>query len=269
MKVHHLNCGTMCPLGGRLINRSPARMVCHCLLIEGRDSLALVDTGIGLQDCADPGRLGAIGTALRARFDPRETAFERVKALGFDPKDVRHLVPTHLDLDHAGGIADFPWAEVHVWKGELEAALNPLPRERMRYRACQWEHGPRWVTHESRAGDDWEGFSGVRPIAGLDEELALIPLHGHTRGHCGVAALGDDGWMLHAGDAYFYEGELDPAGRRCTPGLRLFQRLAHLDHAAAMANQERLRALAASGDGVRIFCAHDPSEYERASGATL
>src|SRR3954465_1240331 len=63
MRVHHLNTGTMCPIGRRLVNGpgsifQRARMVCHCLLIETHDGLALVDTGIGLDDIANPPRLG-------------------------------------------------------------------------------------------------------------------------------------------------------------------------------------------------------------------
>ena len=59
LKVHHLNCGTMCPVCARLINGQggwlePAQMVCHVLLIETpRDGLVLVDTGIGTRDIAD------------------------------------------------------------------------------------------------------------------------------------------------------------------------------------------------------------------------
>ena len=63
MRIHHLNTGTMCPIGRRLVNGTGsifqrARMVCHCLLVETDDGLALVDTGIGLDDIADPPRLG-------------------------------------------------------------------------------------------------------------------------------------------------------------------------------------------------------------------
>jgi len=49
-KVFHLNCGTMQPLGGRLLNRSPALITCHCLLVETRGELLLVDAGVGLAD---------------------------------------------------------------------------------------------------------------------------------------------------------------------------------------------------------------------------
>lgn len=39
MRVHHLNCGTMRPFGGRLVDGTGsvlrrAEMVCHCLLLE-------------------------------------------------------------------------------------------------------------------------------------------------------------------------------------------------------------------------------------------
>ena len=49
MKVHHLNCGTMDP-------PATAQMVCHVLLIETDNGLALVDTGFGSHDCAYPAR---------------------------------------------------------------------------------------------------------------------------------------------------------------------------------------------------------------------
>ena len=35
--------------------------------------------------------------------------------------------------------------------------------------------------------------------------------------------------MLHAGDAYFYHGEMDPRGYRCTPMLRAYQKLMEVD----------------------------------------
>ena len=58
MRIHHINTGTMCPIGRRFVNGTGsifqrARMVCHCLLVETHDGLALVDTGIGLGDIAN------------------------------------------------------------------------------------------------------------------------------------------------------------------------------------------------------------------------
>ena len=33
------------------------------------------------------------------------------------------------------------------------------------------------------------------------------------------------GWLLLAGDAYFYHDEMDPESPRCTPGMRFYQRM--------------------------------------------
>ena len=133
MRIHHLSTGTMCPIGKRLVNGtgsliSRAQLVCHCLLIETNDALALVDTGIGLDDIAEPMRLGRRGVRQTSpRLDPAETATRQIKALGYSPTDVRRLLLTHLDRDHAGGIADLPRAAVHVHRREYEMAVQGRP----------------------------------------------------------------------------------------------------------------------------------------------
>jgi glyoxylase-like metal-dependent hydrolase (beta-lactamase superfamily II) len=179
---------------------------------------------------------------------------------------------THLDLDHAGGLSDFPKAKVHVYEPEHAAATAPATwLEQMRYRAIQWAHGPDWaLAPEPRAaaGEPWFGFECVRDLAGLPPEVLLVPLVGHTRGHCGVAVQGERGWLLHAGDAYFYRGEVDPMTRRCPVGLDLFQQLIQVDGDARMRNQARLQALAREHGGeVSVFCAHDPVEFEQRRAA--
>ena len=103
-----------------------ARIVAHCLLIEAGGGLVLVDTGYGLGDVANPKRLGhPFRDMVRPRLIEDETAIRQVEALGHNPKDVRHIVATHLDVDHAGGIGDFPGAEVHLFASELVAAKAP------------------------------------------------------------------------------------------------------------------------------------------------
>jgi glyoxylase-like metal-dependent hydrolase (beta-lactamase superfamily II) len=272
MRVHHLNCATMCPFGGRLLSGEgsvlePATLVCHCLLVETPDGLLLVDTGLGLGDVADASsRLGGPFVALtRPRLDPAETAAQQIERLGFHRRDVRHVALTHLDLDHAGGLADFPEATVHIYEPELDAALAraSLP-EKNRYRPVQWAHGPRWARYHTR-GEAWHGFDCVRQLDGLPPEVLIVPLVGHTRGHAGIAVRGDGGWLLHAGDAYFFHGEVDVARPHCTPGLALFQRAIAMDDRARRGNRDRLQALARDHAGdVQVFCAHDRLELERA-----
>jgi glyoxylase-like metal-dependent hydrolase (beta-lactamase superfamily II) len=271
MKVHHLNCGTMCPHGRRLFAgeggwTEPARFVCNCLLIETDDGLVLVDTGFGVEDTRDLGRLGPVFKLMRPRAEERETAVEQVKALGFDPADVRRILATHLDPDHSGGLPDFPEAEVHVFARELEEALDPALRERPRYRQSHWAHGPNWIRHEI-SGDEWFGFEGVRVLPDTGVEMLLVPLTGHSLGHCAVAVNTPAGWLLHCGDAYFHHGEV-ASPPHCPPGLSFFQLANAADTKQRKANQERLRELISRhGEEVELICSHDPFYLDRHAGA--
>jgi glyoxylase-like metal-dependent hydrolase (beta-lactamase superfamily II) len=260
-RIHHLNCASLSPIGSFGGRMQPAHMVAHCLLVESSQGLTLVDSGFGTGDLTNPKRLGRpFVAAMRPALEDSETAIAQVERLGFHRKDVTNIVLTHLDLDHAGGLGDFPDARVHVYGEELQAARHPRTAvEKRRYIAAQWAHEPHWVIHDVE-GQDWYGFGNVRAI---DDDIRMVPLHGHTRGHCGVAVRRPEGgWYLHAGDSYFYAGEKEtPASRKL--GLTIFQKLMAMDEKARVANQERLQELhAQSSDEVTIFSAHDKTEYD-------
>ena len=277
MKIHHLNCGTCCPPGGRLFDGttdSPrGHIVCHCLLIESDQGLILVDTGFGTRDVADPHhRLSEFFLHMnQIQLRPEETALAQVKRLGFKPEDVRHIVVTHLDFDHAGGLEDFPNATVHLTAREREVADAQEGGAFVgtrRYRPGQWDEVTSWKMYPMGGGERWFGFDSVRDLAGLPPEILLIPLAGHTWGHSGVAIKEDNGgWLLHAGDAYFYRGEVGSARYSCPPGMRGYQRMMEVDRHARLSNQAKLRRLSLDHDDeVRIFCAHDPVEFEILAG---
>ena len=257
MRIHHLNCATMRP------PLAPT-MVAHVLLLERPEGLVLVDTGFGSGDLADKGRLGTpFRLAVRPALDPTETAATQIRALGLDPADVTDILLTHLDLDHAGGIGDFPGARVHVHASEWDAVQHPPLRERARYVQAQWAHGPRWEKHQE-SGEEWFGFAAVKPLA---DDVLLLPLPGHTRGHAGVAVRRDDGhWLLHAGDAFFSGGQMHQPPT-CPPALAAFQRMMAVDNRARLDNLHRLQELAhANPDDITVFCAHDKSTYDALRG---
>jgi len=283
MRIHHLNCGTCCPWGGRLFDGTShgllhGHVVCHCLLIESDAGLILVDTGFGASDAARHRRIARFFRVLnQPQFRPEETAVAQVRALGFDPRDVRHILVTHLDFDHAGGLEDFPRATVHILAREKEVADAKRGGTFVgtrRYRPQQWDEVETWALYPAGRGEPWHGFECVRDLEGLPPEILLVPLAGHTWGHAGVAIDTGEGWMLHAGDAYFFKDEVRQPKRQCPPGMRFYQWMMEVDRTARLANQQRLRALSLDhAADLRIFCAHDRTEFRslsrQAPAATL
>jgi glyoxylase-like metal-dependent hydrolase (beta-lactamase superfamily II) len=271
MKVHHLNCISSCPLGGALMDGHShslrGRLACHCILIETSTTLVLIDTGFGLRDVASPySRLSKAFLALLSPdFREEMTAVRQIERLGFAARDVRHIVLTHLDFDHAGGLDDFPHAVVHMLETEKTTALaRRTVLDRMRYRPQQWSTRQNWRVYRAGVGEKWFGFDCVRDLIGVPPDILLVPLIGHTLGHAGVAIdRGFNEWLLQAGDAYFYHSEMDLDRPYCTPGLRFYQRLMEKDRKARLMNQERLRSLKReNGRLVQITSSHDVAEYE-------
>ncbi|PXW51759.1 metallo-beta-lactamase superfamily protein [Grimontella sp. AG753] len=270
MKIHHLNCGCMCPFGGAFYDGFSkglhAHLVCHCLLIEtNRDGLILVDTGFGRDDIRHPGQRLSGFFRLMNNIQRRQelTALARIEALGFNAADVRHIILTHLDFDHAGGLTDFPHARIHLLQQEIDTAHQRhswLARER--YRPGQWGGTSGRVGYQPK-GENWYGFEAVTALEGLLPDILLVPLAGHTLGHAGIAIRQPQGWLLHGGDAWFYRGEMRQPTRHCTPGLRFYQWMMAMDNDARRHNQQRLRALSCRhGDEITFFCSHDAQELQ-------
>jgi len=275
MKVHHLDCATMCPLARSWTNGDGSffergKLCAHCLLIEtDRHGLVLVDSGIGEDDVREPSKRlgGGFAFAMGIAGSNTKTAKRQIEALGFSVSDVRHIVPTHLDLDHAGGLPDFPKAKVHIHAREKDAALSPPTlAEKERYRRCHFAHSPDWVTYDS-TGEAWKGFPAVRALEGLPPEILAVPMHGHTRGHWLVAVQSEPSkWLLHCGDAYFHRAIIQPTEGKVPTGLRIFENNMGVDGKRVRENHEKLRELAGRNDPeLSMFSAHDPVELERLS----
>ncbi|MEJ2488051.1 MAG: MBL fold metallo-hydrolase [Anaerolineales bacterium] len=200
MTVHLLNCGSMNPYF------PPVKNGITCLLAETNLGLVLVDTGFGLNDIQHP-RLAMrfYLTMMRSPRDVNETAYYHLKRLGYNPNDMRHIIMTHLHFDHAGGLADFPKAKIHLSQPELDH----ITRGRLgwEYDRSHFEHGPVWTPHQL-TGESWFGFDAIR-LEVFTPEIWLVPLTGHSPGHAGVAIATGSGWILHAGDAIPFNADFD------------------------------------------------------------
>ena len=245
-----------------------AALVCHVLLLETDHGLVLVDTGFGLHDIADPARrIGPTRHLLRPVFSRDETAAHQVERLGYRRDDVRHIVVTHFDIDHIGGIADFPDAQIHVTAAEVLGAMrSPTRREKLRFRPAQWEHQPRIVEH-TPGGEKWRGFAAAKELDEISPGIVLVSLPGHTRGHACLAVDAGQRWLLHCGDAFYHHGTIE--GSSVPRILDVQESFIAFNRTQVRENHLRLQELynrtGPDGDpDLFLFCAHDPVSFKRA-----
>lgn len=202
-------------------------------VVVGAGRVVLVDTGLPASYVDDPtgssvrDRLDGFGRVLRFTSDNLPTA--QLSRAGIAPDDVTDLLLTHGDVDHVGGLHDFPGATLIVSRRELE-------------------HGPPRYTGEVQPVS-WPR-QATRLVEG-DEELlpglTALLTPGHSPGHLSLLVrLPVTGPVLLAGDAISRPAELESG---VNGGA--------WDADAARASARRLVRLAAL-ERARLVFGHDP-----------
>jgi glyoxylase-like metal-dependent hydrolase (beta-lactamase superfamily II) len=248
-KVHHFNCLDIETAEG-------AKAVGHCLLLEDEAGMALVDTGIGLGEVQNPKeRLGeGLIEAVGFKLDKDRPMIVQLQANGWNPKDVQDCIVSHLDIDHIGGLLDFPGIRVHVSSEEWENFSGGNPR----YLARQMR-GVSPVSTYADSKEKWFGLEARRVDVNFSSAIYLIPLFGHTLGHCGVAIEQDDHWILYAGDAYYYRVEL----QRDDHLISVLAALRADDNVERIISLEKIKNLLRDHPDLELFSAHDPMEFHQ------
>jgi N-acyl homoserine lactone hydrolase len=183
----------------------------NVFLIEHPGGLCLVDTG-QTAAAALPGYFPRWYPFFRlARFElgPDDEASTQIAGAGFDLRQIRWVVLTHLHTDHAGGVAPFRHAEMIVARGEWEPAQGIGGRLRG-YLPQRWPAGlnPRVVDFDGPAIGP---FPRSYDLAS-DGRLLFVPLPGHTRGHAALLVREHSGRSyLCAGDAALRAADLATA----------------------------------------------------------
>ncbi|MGE8555436.1 MAG: MBL fold metallo-hydrolase [Chryseobacterium jejuense] len=246
-RILHLNCVKVAiPMNDDVIG--------HCLLIEEDDNLLLIDTGVGVQDVEHPNeRLGAeLIEAAGFQLDRKLTAFQQILDLGLDPANVKNCILSHLDPDHTGGLADFPNATVHVSAEELINFYSDNPR----YIENHLDHNPP-IKEYGIADEQWFGFEARKVNTSLKTPIYLIPLFGHTLGHCGIALEWEGKWFFYIGDAYYLRAELEDEQN---PAGQLAEARAD-DNTKRLESMEKIKTLMQEHPEVEVFGYHDREEF--------
>lgn len=248
-EIYHLNCV-------KIVSPYADNVCGHCLLLKQNDRMALIDTGIGVLDSQQPEeRIGHELIKITGyRFDENQTAVRQIEGLGLNSEQITDCIISHLDNDHIGGLPDFPHITVHVGKEEYENYMSGNPR----YLKIPLQHNPTIKTY-GKSDKLWFGFEAKEVITALDTEILLIPLPGHTLGHCGVAIKNGDGWLFYVADAYYLREELSNIDH---PVHELAEMRAD-DNKMRIDTLEKIRELMQAHPEIEIFGYHDIREFER------
>ena len=220
--VYGVNSGNGTPYPGYLIQTDDGTNV-------------LVDTGFGKE------MIGAYKQATEpgTKIDEADYVVNQLAALGLAPRDIRYLIATHLDGDHAGGHDEFPDAEIVIQREHLDAA-----REHPRFQATR-KHWDAPGLHYRTVDGDTELLPGIE----------LIATTGHKPGHQSVLVrLPNTGPVLLAIDAIPRMDQRDPETRTIGP--------ADMDEANTRASTRKLMDLAAREGVALIIHGHDPEQWK-------
>jgi glyoxylase-like metal-dependent hydrolase (beta-lactamase superfamily II) len=185
---------------------------------------------------------GALADQFRVRMTEEQHCVAQLRELGIAPESVRHLVQTHLHIDHTGALGHFPAATVIVQAQELDAA-----------RAAEPPHPHGYVREDfNQAGLDWRGVEGDLDLFG-DGAIRLLSTAGHSAGHMSLLLeLDETGPVLLTADAADnlaqWDGKLPPRA--------LYSR------DDAKRSLVRLRDLASETGSLVVF-GHDPDNWSR------
>lgn len=174
----------------------------YVTLFETNLGWVLIDSGYGTQDFLHPDAIMRIFTTFtRTALTTDQCVIKQIQQIGLKPDQIKHIILTHLHIDHAGGIADFPWSTVHVSEKEYQSAIRKAGRLGVGYNRRQWLGHPTWQRYQ-QTDSSWFGIPAMM-LPGFTPEIYLIPMPGHTPGHCMVAFANGEKWVLQTGSAAY------------------------------------------------------------------
>jgi glyoxylase-like metal-dependent hydrolase (beta-lactamase superfamily II) len=155
------------------------------LLVETRDDLVVIETGLGNKEDEKFRRIYGVDNEAPAGWEAPDRLQAAIRHAGFSPDDVSVVVNTHLHFDHAGGNTygdeegrirlSFPRARYHVQRGEWEYAHRTNERTRASY-----------LDHDYDPVAEADRFTFLEGEADVVPGISVVPTPGHTPHHQSV-----------------------------------------------------------------------------------
>ncbi|HEX6455540.1 MAG TPA: N-acyl homoserine lactonase family protein [Solirubrobacterales bacterium] len=199
----------------------------------------LVDTGLHPSIATDPGQnFGSLGARFgRPTLAPGEDVPSQLRKRGLDPGEIPIVVMTHLHMDHASAISEFPNSTFVVSEAEWRFAAGSGGSIQNGYRRAHFDYAFEYRTVDfDRANiNSYAGFGRTFDLFG-DGSVRLAFTPGHTAGHISVIARLAQRDFVIGGDVVYMAGQLDGSEpgpprphdahnlRRSLQELRLFRR---------------------------------------------
>lgn len=193
-------------------------------LLETSEGFVLIDCGLNLEVLRDPSRVEAsygrhVYPALPVVLTEHEL-LPQLSRLGLEPMDIRHVILSHLHIDHTGELRHFTHATISIQRREHAWGFGPLSNIAVRRPDFDLPNL------------DWNIVDGDwQLMPGLDGLLTA----GHTPGHQSFAVTLPSGQVkiltMDAGDLWEnFEREIAPGSMEAPeeglPSIRKLKRLA-------------------------------------------
>jgi N-acyl homoserine lactone hydrolase len=161
-------------------------------LLRHPEGTVVVDGGNPLAVAQDPRRhWGGLADVFEVHMSEAQHCAAQLRRLGLEPREVTHIVQTHLHIDHTGALGHFPGAMVVVHSRGLEAARAAADPMASGYVRADYDRPElRWQTVDA----DADLFS--------DGTVRLLETPGHAAGHMSLLIeLPETGPVLLTADA--------------------------------------------------------------------